>query len=173
MVSLCDTLDHHLGRQEEQGAQIAGSLERMSDGLSRLGVVAESHGDSLRAIVEQLEISSDRGHKLEDLVGHVTKLTEAQRQALAGLAQQVETVQLTDKRIALSLDGVRTAMTALGDSSSASADSLRQLCSDGRGRDEQLARLVETQGKRFVMLFVVTLVLAAVGIAATVLSLVL
>ena len=165
VVSLCDSLNIHFTLQDERTAQVADSLRRVAGDMSRLATVVENQGEALHAVVGQLQAGNDHNQKVQELFQHVAKLTEAQRQALAVVAQQVDGTRQTDERIAESLGTFQKAITILGEACNESTASLRQLRVQQNVGDEQLARLVERQGRRFVMLFVVTVLLAVSGIA--------
>jgi hypothetical protein len=165
VVNLCDSLNVHFTLQEERTAQVADSLRRVAGDMSRLATVVENQGETLHAVVGQLQAGNDHNQKVQELFQHVAKLTEAQRQALAVVAQQVDGARQTDERIAESLGTFQKAITILGEACNESTVSLRQLRTQQAAGDEQLARLVDRQGRRFVMLFIVTVLLAISGIA--------
>jgi hypothetical protein len=104
------------------------------------------------------------------LCEHFSKLTEAQRQSLAVISQQVDGARQTDEQIGKSLTAFQEAVTTLGHSCAESTESLRQLRTDHAIRDEHLSGMVEQQSKRFLLLFIVTLVLAVSGVVATILG---
>jgi septal ring factor EnvC (AmiA/AmiB activator) len=173
VVQLCESLQTHFAHQDQRASRIADSLVEVSGGMARLANVVEAQGDTLHAIVGQLEKGNTRSARIEELAGQFSKLTEAQRQALAGIGQQVEAAQKTDQRIVETLDTVQQALTTLGASCSASTQALKVLRMASAETDERMSKLVEQQGRRFVWLFAVTLILATVSVTAVVLGFVL
>ncbi len=165
VVNLCDSLNVHFTLQEERSAQIADSLRRVAGDMSKLVTVVGNQSETLQAVVSQLQTGNDRSRRLEELCGHFSKLTEAQRQALAVVAQQVDGARKTDERITESLGTFHTAITTMGNACTESTEALRQLRTEQAAGDERIARLVEQQGKRFVLLFAITLLVAVSGIA--------
>lgn len=170
VVELCESLQTHFDHQDQRASRIADSLAEVSGGMARLANVVEAQGETLHAIVGQLEKGNTHSARLEELAGHFSKLTEAQRQALATISQQVDVAQKTDQRIVETLDTVHQTITTLGESCSASTQALRVLRMAAAETDERMSKLVEQQGRRFVWLFAVTLVLATVSITAVVLG---
>ena len=67
------------------------------------------------------------------------------------------------------LDGFRDAVTSWGESSAASTEALKDLKQAAAQRDDSLNSLISAQSRRFVWLFVVTLVLAAAAVTVAVL----
>jgi chromosome segregation ATPase len=170
VVQLCESLQTHFDHQDQRASRIADSLAEVSGGMARLANVVEAQGDTLHAIVGQLEKGNTRSARIEELAGQFSKLTEAQRQALAAIGQQVEAAQKTDQRIVETLDTVQQAFNTLGESCSASTQALRELRMASAETDARMSKLVEQQGRRFVWLFAVTLVLATVSITAVILG---
>ncbi len=166
VVKLCDSLDVHFTLQEERTAEIADSLKHVAGDMSKLADAVGSQGDTLKAIVGQLESGNSRDERMEELCGHFSRMTEAQRQTLAQVAQQVEGARESDQEIAQSLGTFREAISSLSDSASASTESLKEMRVDAVTSNERLSALMEQQAKRFVWLFIVTLVVAAAGIGS-------
>jgi len=68
------------------------------------------------------------------------------------------------------MEKLSTAIAALGEINSMQIESLRQMNSKTDVQTERLTKLVARQNKRFVMLFVVTILLAVGAITAVVLG---
>jgi septal ring factor EnvC (AmiA/AmiB activator) len=166
IAKLCDSLDVHFTLQEERTAQISDSLKQVAGDMSKLADSVGSQGQTLNAIAAQLETGNKRNDRLEELCGHFSKMTEAQRQSLAQVGQQIDAARQSDAQIVESLGTFRDAMTSLGDTCSASTDALRDIRMDAARNGKRLTGLIEQQAKRFVWLFIVTLVVALAGIGS-------
>jgi len=170
VVNLCDSLNVHFTLQEERSAQIADSLGRVAADMSSLARAVGGQSETLQAIVGHLESGNDRAVRLEELCSHFAKLTEAQRQSLAVVSQQVESSRRTDEEIAQSLHTFQESICALGQSCTESTDTLRQMRSEAASRDDRLAATMDRASRRFLLLFGITLAVAVAGVAGILVS---
>ena len=170
VVNLCDSLNVHFTLQEERTAQIADSLKLVAGDMSKLATAVHDQGSTLRSIAVQLETGNDRNEQMEKMFRHFSKMTEAQRQALAVVSQQVDSARETDQRIGESLELFHQAFTTLGEACTESTTLLRQLRTEQAASDLRLSHVIERQNQRFVLLFAVTLVVAVSGIAGFAIS---
>jgi methyl-accepting chemotaxis protein len=170
VVTLCDALNVHFTLQEERSAQIADSLRQVAVDMSSLAHSVGRQSETLEAIVGHLESGNHRTARVEELCTHFSKLTETQRQSLAIVSQQVENARRTDEEITQSLRTFQESMSTLGRSCAESTDTLRQMRGEASARDDRLAAMMEHEGKRFLLLFGVTLAVALAGIAGILIS---
>ncbi len=170
VVNMCDSLNVHFTLQEERSAQIADSLGRVAADRSSLSRAVGGQSEALQAIVEHLDAGNHRAARLEELCGHFSKLTEAQRQSLAVVSQQVERSRRTDEEITESLRTFRESICALGQSCAESTDALRQMRGEASARDDRLAATMDRASRRFLLLFAITLTVALAGVAGILIS---
>ncbi len=170
VVNLCDSLNVHFTLQEERSAQIADSLGRVAADMSSLARAVGGQSETLQAIVVHLESGNHRAARLEELCSHFSKLTEAQRQSLAVVSQQVESSRRTDEEITESLRTFRESICVLGQSCTESTDALRQMRGEASARDDRLAATMERASRRFLWLFGITLAVALAGVAGILIS---
>lgn len=170
VVNLCDSLNVHFTLQEERSAQIADSLGRVAADMSGLARSVGDQSETLRAIVEHLESGNHRAARVEELCSHFAKLTEAQRQSLAVVSQQVESSRRTDEEIAQSLRTFQESICVLGQSCAESTDALRQMRGEASARDDRLAATMDRASRRFLWLFGITLAVAVAGVAGILMS---
>lgn len=170
VVNLCDSLNLHFTLQEERTAQIADSLKLVAGDMSKLATAVHDQGATLRSIAVHLETGNDRNEQMEKMFHHFSKMTEAQRQALAVVSQQVDSARETDERIGESLELFHQAFTTLGEACTESTTLLRQLRIEQAASDLRLSHVIEKQNQRFVLLFAVTLMVALSGIVGFVIN---
>jgi chromosome segregation ATPase len=171
VIGLVDSIHTHLQAQDERTRQIAEALTRLANTTGRIPDAAEAQSQQLATIASQLEASNDRARRWEKTLFDLPKLAEAQRETLSGIGQELQSARQSDDRMAGTLDGLRDAVHSLGESSAASTRRLESLQEAASQRDESLHHLMKEQNKRFIWLFVVTLILAAAAIAIGVLAL--
>jgi len=171
VVGLMGSIQAHLARQDQRTDQMALALTRLAETTSRLPEAAEQQCQQLGTIAAQLEASNDRARRWEQTLSELPQLAEAQRETLCSIGRELEASRESDTRISETLGGLRDAVHTLGECSSASSATLQELHEVASHRDETLQGLMREQNRRFVWLFVVTLVLAVAAIATGVAAL--
>ena len=69
-------------------------------------------------------------------------------------------------------DGTRVAISAMGEANTAQADTLKEVNTKTSEQHERLIKLMAEQGKRFMMLFVVTVALAVAAVMTAIVGIV-
>ena len=165
VVGLIGSIHSHLEKQDQRTRQIADALTQLAATTARLPAAAEAQSTQLATIAAQLEASNDRARRWEQTLFDLPKLAEAQREMLSSIGGELEAARQADVRMADTLGGLRDAVHSLGESSAASTRRLGDMQEAASRRDENLQNLMKEQNRRFIWLFVVTLVLAVGAIA--------
>jgi chromosome segregation ATPase len=170
VIDLIDAIKRHQQAQQERAAEVTDSLGQAASTLERIDATNRQQADQLAIIIEESRAGAQRTARWEDALGEFPKMAEAQREALAHVVRQLEQASRRDVELAGSLDSFRAAVQTLGDATTASSVALKDLQRASLEQQERIASLVGEQNKRFTMLFAVTLVLAATGIVAGIVS---
>lgn len=166
VIDLIDAIKRHQQGQAERAAEVTDSLTRISGTLDRLDEAGRRQADHLAAIAEEIRSAGQRAARWEDALCEFPRMAEAQRDALTAVSRQIEEVARRDTELTGSLTAFREAVVTLGDSTTASTVALKDLQRASLEQQERTATLIREQSKRFTILLVVTLVLAALGIMA-------
>jgi hypothetical protein len=170
VVGLVDAIQKHQQRQDAHAQEICSSLSQMADTLNQIDVAGREQTEKLARIAEELRMGNERSVRWEEAIAQLPKMAEAQRESLSTVARQMEAVGRRDEQMSQSLDSFRDAVTSLSDASMASGVAVKNLQMSTLEAQERTAALVREQNKRFTMLFVVTLILAAVAILSGLLA---
>lgn len=170
VVVLMGSIHTHLQAQDERTQQIADALTTLAETTGRLPEVAEGQSQQLATIATHLEVGNDRARRWEQTLFDLPKLAEAQRDTLESIGRELEAKRHSETRMAETLDGLGGAVQSLGESSTASSRTLKELQQAAAERDDGLHTLMKEQNKRFIWLFVVTLLLAAAAITTGVIT---
>lgn len=172
VIDLVDAIKRHQQQQEVRAVEVSSSLSQIATTLECIDQAGQRQADSLQLIAEQVRSSSQRSANWEEALNEFPKMAEAQREALVSVVRQMEEAGKREGTLSGSLDSFRDAVNTLGDATTASSVAVKDLQLSSLEQQERTANLIKEQSKRFTMLFVVTLILAGIGIVAGILSLV-
>lgn len=158
----------HMAAQGERGDRMCHSLEQLARALNDHPEVSRQQAELLETIAGQLEASNERSEKLTEVIQDLPKLSREQQETLTGINRHLEMAGEQNVVASQTMEKVGSALNTLGQVNSAQADALKQMNSKATEQNEMLSQLLATQSRRFTMLFVVTLVLAAAAVVAVV-----
>jgi len=156
MASVRDNLE----RQGERQDELLKYLAHLPTALESLPESNRIHGETLKAIHEQI---GNQGAHQEKLAEILVKLSDAggeSKQVLDELANRVETMRQTDEAIAGNLNQVGSSLETVSKHSATSAQVLEQMRDNLNARDEQLQRLLQKNTHRFMVMMIISLLIA-------------
>jgi methyl-accepting chemotaxis protein len=166
-----EEIQKHLAQQGERTDRICSALEQ----LARSGVDASSLGrhnaETLEAIAGHIEAGNARMSQVADAVGEIPKASRAQTDAINGIRKQMEMSAEQNLVTSQTMEKLSTAISTLGEVNTTQVEALAQMNRKADDQSTQLGKLIARQNKRFIMLFIVTMVLAAAAITAVILGL--
>jgi chromosome segregation ATPase len=166
VIDLIDSLQQHQKKQDLRAEEISSSLSQVATTLHALEQVGRDQVERLTRIADELHVSQERWGQAAAAIAELPRYAEAQQAALTAVARQMDGLANRDERMGASLDSLREAVTALGEATTSSSVAIKSLQMSALENHERVAGLVQTQNRRFVLLFAVTLVL--VGVVAVV-----
>ena len=111
------------------------------------------------------------GFQAHCLPTHRSAFAQAQSESLKGINRQLEMTNEQSVITSQTMDKIGTAMSMLGQSNQAQAEALKVLDDKTSRQNEMLTGLIASQGRRFMALFIVTMVVAAAAITLGILAL--
>ncbi len=158
----------HLVTQADRSERICTSLEQLAHSANDLPVIAREQAQMLEHIAANLEATGARTQQMAEAMSEVPKLAKAQGEALVGINRQLEIAGEQRVMTSQTLDRIGTAMGTLNTASQNQTERLKMIGTRAEQQTEMLTQIIARQNRRFIMLFVVTVVLALAAIAAAV-----
>ncbi len=166
-----EEIQKHLAQQGERTDRICTSLEQLARAMGDMPALSRQHAQSLDAIAGNIEAGNVRMQQLVESVGEIPKASRAQTEAINGIKRQLEVAGEQNLVTFQTMEKLSGAIAALGEVSTTQIESLRQMNAKTDDQNERLGKLISRQNKRFIMLFVVTILLAAGAITVAIVGL--
>jgi hypothetical protein len=160
MASVRDNLE----RQGERQDQLLKYLAHLPTALEGLPEANRIHGETLKAIHEQIGQQGAHQEKLGEILEKLHESGGEHKQVLDDISTRVETMRQTDEAIAGNLNQVGASLETVSKHSATSAQVLEQMRDNLNARDEQLQRMLQRNSHRFMVMMVVTLLVAFAAI---------
>lgn len=161
----------HLEQQSRRQDELLGYLSHLPAALEGLPESNRVHGETLKAIHEQMKGQEAQQGKLGEILERISQSDGQSVKALDDLQQHVDQLRRHDEAVAQNLGHVGDAMEGLGKNTAASATILQQLRDNASTRDGEIERILQQQTSRFTTLLVVaTLLLVSALVAVGVLG---
>jgi hypothetical protein len=161
----------HLEQQSKRQDELIGYLSHLPAALEQLPESNRVHGETLKAIHEQMKGQQAQQSKLGEILERISHADGQSVRALDSLQEHVDQLRRHDEAVAQNLGHVGEAMEGLGKNTAASAQVLQQLRDNAANRDGEIERILQQQTSRFTTLLVVaTLLLVAALVAVGVLG---
>ncbi len=163
-----EEIQKHLSQQGERTDRICTALETLARSLSDLPALGRQHAQSLEAIAGNIEAGNTRMGQLVDSVSELPKASRAQTDAINGIKRQLEVTGEQNLVTFQTMEKLSNAISTLGEVNTTQLEAISQMNRKTDDHTERLGKLIARQNKRFVMLFVVTIILALGAIAAAI-----
>ncbi len=173
ITQVVEDVQRHLATQGERSERMCNSMEQLARAVSDLPGVARQQAGTLESIARQLERTTEGTQKLAEVVGDLPRTARLQSDAMTSIGRRLEMANEQSVMASQTMDKLGSAISTLGQSGNTQAEVMTRMHEKIAAQDEMLARLVSRQSRRFTMLFVVTVVLAAAAVTFGVIGLVL
>jgi hypothetical protein len=170
VTQVVEEVQKHLATQGERTERICNSLEQLARSIGDMPAISRQQAQTLDAIAGQLETTSARTQQLNEVLGELPKAARVQNETLSGIKRQLDMTSDQNVITTQTMEKLGTAVANLGDYNQAQTETLRDMNGRAADQNQQLVRLIAKQGKRFVALFIVTVVLAAGAISAVIVA---
>jgi septal ring factor EnvC (AmiA/AmiB activator) len=148
-------MEEHYRRQDERGAALAGSLDRVGAILEQLAVSQRAQSDYLRSIAEHTEVANRNSATLASTVAKLPESLSAQADAIRNVARQLEVAQESDTQLMHSLQQFGRAVDTLGASGTAQVEALQRLSNAQQRQHEEFATVVGEHNRRFLTVLII------------------
>lgn len=165
VTRVIEEIQKHMAQQGDRSERICTALEHLARAMSDTPAIARQQAQTLDVIAAQLEASNARTQLLADAIHEIPKATRGQSETLSGINKQLEVSNEQAVMAAQTMDRLGTNIRTLGDSTLAQGEILREMNAKAAEQNQQLTLLIANQSRRFLMLFVVTVVMAVAAIA--------
>jgi methyl-accepting chemotaxis protein len=165
-----EEIQKHLAQQGERTDRICTALEQLARSTTDMSSLSRAHVESLESIAGHIEAGNARLGQVVDSVGEIPKATRVQTEAIHGIRKQLEMAGEQNLVTSQTMEKLSTAISTLGEVNTTQLEALNQMNRKSDDQAERLGKLIARQNKRFIMLFVVTIVLAVAAITAAILG---
>jgi uncharacterized phage infection (PIP) family protein YhgE len=162
MSTVRDTLEQQSKRQDE----LLTYLSHLPEALKSIPESSRIHGETLRAIHQQLEQQNDQQGKLAEILEKMSDGSAEQKSTLNEVRERIENLNETDEAISAHLNGLGTALASVSKNSTTGAQVLEQMRDRIDTRDGQLERILHRQGTRFTTMLAIAIFLSIAALVA-------
>jgi DNA repair ATPase RecN len=166
LTDLMGSIRENLERQSKRQDELINYLSHLPEALRALPESSRMHGETLRAIHQQLETQNGQQEKLSEILEKLNAGGGEQRESLDELKDRVEALRETDEAISSNLSNLGSALQNVSKNSTAGAQVLEQMSDRIDTRDGQLERILHRQGTRFTTMLAVAIFLSIAALVA-------
>jgi hypothetical protein len=170
VTQVVEAVQNHLAEQGQRTERICVALEQLARSTSDLPDASRQQVETLRAIAGHMETTNARTHQLADTMSEFPKVARLQSETLSGIKRQLDMTNEQNLLTSQTMDKLGTAISSLGEFNSAQTHVLRDMNSSTVQQNELLTKMIAKQSRRFLMLFIVTVVLATAAVAAAIVA---
>lgn len=159
-------IQNHLVTQADRSERICNSLEQLARSVNELPAIARTQTQTLETIAAHIEATGSRTRQMAESLADVPKLAKAQSESLISINRQLEIAGEQRSLTCQTLDRMGSALGTLNSSTQSQAERLKMIGDRTEQQVDLLANMIARQNRRFIMLFVVTIVLAGTALSA-------
>lgn len=172
VTRLVETIQRHMASQAERTDRICTALEQLARNSADAPDISRQQVRMLESIAGQLEVTSGRTQRLAEAVEEVPRLARTQTDALVGINRQLSMISEQEVFTSQALDKLGQATRTTGEANLGQTEMLRQMCVQSEEYNATLRQMVASHNRRFLIMCVLTIVLALAGIGALVATIV-
>lgn len=171
VTRVIEDIQAHLVQQGERSERICSALEQIAKTMAETPQIARQQSQTLDHIAAQIEAANARSQQLTDIISDIPKVTRGQTEMLTGIGRQLEISNEQGIVASQTIDRLGATLRALGETSQAHGEVLREMSTKAAAQGDQLTQLIAQQSKRFLMVFGVTIFMTLAAIAAAIVGL--
>ena len=172
VTRIVEQTQQHLADQSERGERICVSLDQLAGAMTNLSGNVKRQANTLETIASQMVDANAHTHQMSTVIKELPNLSRAQNESLAGINQQLHVASEQNLVATQTLDKLGSSLQGMGDAARTQTQALRDMNTKSAEQNNRLAELLDQQNRRFMMLFVVTVVLAVLAVGIGIISLV-
>lgn len=170
VTQVVEAVQQHLSEQGQRTERIATALENLSRNLTDVPAAARQQIETLQAIAGHLETTNTRSQQLNETMAEIPRAARVQGEALSGIKRQLDMAGEQNLLTSQTMEKLGTAIHSLGEFNNAQTQVLRDMSVSTVHQNELLTRMIAKQSRRFLILFIVTVILATGAVAAAVVA---
>ena len=159
-------IENHLVAQADRSERICNSLEQLARATSELPTATRLQTETLETIAAHIEATSSRTQQMAESLSQVPKLAKTQSETLVSINRQLEMAGEQRVLASQTLDRIGGALGTLSTTSQTQTERLKMIGARAEEQVDLLSQMIARQNRRFIMLFVVTVLLAIGALAA-------
>ncbi|HPD30871.1 MAG TPA: hypothetical protein PLL20_12810 [Phycisphaerae bacterium] len=159
-------IQNHLVAQSDRSERICNSLEQLARSVNELPAIARTQTQTLETIAAHIEATGSRTRQMAESLADVPKLAKAQSESLISINRQLEIAGEQRSLTCQTLDRMGSALGTLSGSAQSQTERLKTIGDRTEQQVELLTEMISRQNRRFIMLFVVTIILAGAALTA-------
>jgi archaellum component FlaC len=164
LSDLMSSIRDNLERQGERQDELLKYLAHLPAAMESLPESNRIHGETLKAIHDQIGQQGQHQEKLTEILSKLSDTHGESKSVLDDLSNRVETMRQTDEAIAGNLNQVGSSLETVSKHSATSAQVLEQMRDNLNARDEQLQRMLQKNTHRFMVMMVISILLAIAAV---------
>lgn len=165
-TDLMGSIRENIEQSSKRQAELLSHLSQLPETLRLHTENSRVHGETLRAIHQQLEGQSVQQEKLGDILEKLSTGDGEQREAIGELRDHMESIRQTDAAISQNLNSFGDALESVSQNSTTGAQVLEQMRDRIDSRDGQLERLLNKQSTRFTTMLAIAIFLSTAAVVA-------
>lgn len=160
ITQLMSTIRDNLERQNSRQDELLSLMARLPEALEQLPESHRLHGETLKAIYQQLGQQNASQEKLGEILSKMNETGGEQRKLIDSLNDQLDGLRQTDASISDNLVSVGTAMQSLSKTSQSSANVLERIQGNIDARNAAIEQILARQNQRFNFILWLSVVLS-------------
>ena len=165
LADLLGTVRDNLERQGERQDELLRYLAHLPSALESLPEANRIHGETLKAIHQQIGQQGAHQEKLGAILEKLGESSSESKQVLDELGARMDHLRQTDQAISDNLSHVGENMAVASKHAATSAEVLQQMRDSMHERDAQLQRILQKNTHRFLVMMIISIVLALAAMA--------
>ncbi len=170
---LIEDIQSHMAQQGERSDRMCAAIEQLNRSLADLPAVTRQQHQTLESIAGQLQANHARTQQLSESLSDLPRLTKTQSETLAGIGRQLEMTGEQNLVTSQNMEKIGQAIKGLGDTNERQSQVLHEMNNKADEKTALLNDLILRQNRRFIMLFVVTILLAVAAVGAVIVGIML
>lgn len=170
VVTLVESIQTHLEIQDKRSEQIAGALDRLAECMAHGPEAAKAQIELLATMNNQLEVEGARGKRVEETLSELPRIADAQRETMVTMGHQLNLLRESGDRGNETLGQFQSAVTRLGETTTASTETLQRIHVETGRREAETAQLLREQTSRITLFSAVTIATAVIAVAISIIA---
>lgn len=173
LVGQLNGINDNLSKQINQHEQLMSHIRDLPDILNALPQAVQNQSEAVNALMEQLNSQDSRQEKFIETINKIPAETGKQTSAIQNVSHQLSAAAEIDVQMAEGFNKFKMSIDNLDKTTATQADGITEMTKTFQASDEYLKQLVTKQNKRFMWIFITSIAVSAISIAALITALIL